>query len=87
MSSIPLPRPPSLTQSHPERTHLRRRQPPCPPGAHRQHLLDLVTATLAGGGGVLHCPVSISEEVLGGLGDWGSGPLLLSHQAGPFSAK
>lgn len=66
---------------------MRRRQPPCPQGAHRQHLLDFVAATLAGGGGVLHCPVSISEEVRDGLGDWGSVPLLLSHQAGRFSAK
>lgn len=73
--------------NHTERTHLRRRQPPCPQGAHRQHLLDFVAATLAGGRGVLHRPVSISEEVRDGLGDWGGGPLLLSHQAGPFSEK
>ena len=68
-------------------THLWRRQPPSPQGTHGQHLLDFVAATLAGGGGVLHCPVPISEEVRDGLGDWGGGPLLLPHRAGHVSAK
>lgn len=54
---------------------------------HRQHLLDFVMATMAGRGGVRHRPVPILEEVPDGLGNWGSDPLLLPHQAGLVSAK
>lgn len=69
---------PSLTQSHPERTHWGGGSPP-PGVTTRQHLLEIHPRLLHWqvGEGTSHCPISISEGPWwsGGLGQWSLSPL------------
>lgn len=56
-------------------------QATCTSRAHRQHLLDLLTAALARWRRILHAPVAFQEDVQDWLWDWSSGPFLLPHSA------